>query len=98
MAARFQPGDVVVYRKQKISPRPGPNAKEIHAAPYGDTYSYFVDKFWRVIAVQPDNTLVVSTRRGKQHTLPAADPNLRRAYWWEWLLFSRRFPPSTPQG
>lgn len=93
MAVRFQPGDVVVYRKQKSSLHPGPHARDIQPALHGDSYSYAVDKFWRVIGVQPDNTLVVLTRRAKQHTLKADDPALRRAYWWERLLFWHRFPP-----
>ena len=92
MSAGFQPGDVVVYRKQKSSARPGPNARDIQPARHGDSYSYSVDKFWRVIEVQPDNTLVVLTRKGKQQTIAANDPNLRRAHWWEWLLFWHRFP------
>ena len=92
MPAGFQPGEVVVYRKVKSSARPGPHAKDIQPAPHGDTYSYSVDKFWRVIGVQPDNMLVVLTRKGKQHTVAANDPNLRRVHWWERLLFWHRFP------
>ena len=96
MSSGFRPGDVVVYRKQKSSLHPGPHARDIHPAPHGDLYSYSVDKFWRVIAVQPNNTLVVRTRRGKQHKIAADDPALRRAHWWKWLLFGHRFPPCTP--
>jgi hypothetical protein len=93
MAVRFQPGDVVVYRKQKSSVHPGPHARDIQPAVHGDSYSYAVDKFWRVIDVRPDNMLVVRTRKGKQHMIPVSDPNLRRAHWWERLLFWHRFPP-----
>ena len=93
MSARFQPGDVVVYHKQKNTVHPGPHARDIQPALHGDTYSYSVDKFWRVIGVRPDNTLVVLTRRGKQHTIPADDPALRKVHWWERLLFWHRFPP-----
>lgn len=96
MASRFQPGDVVVYRKQKCSLRPGPHARDIYPAAHGDSYSYSVEKFWRVAAVQPDDTLVVRTRRGKEHTVSADDPSLRRAHWWERLLFWHRFPPPCP--
>ena len=96
MTARYRLGDVVVYRKQKSSLHPGPHATDIHPAAHGDSYSYAVEKFWRVVAVRPDNTLVVRTRRGKQHTLAANDPNLRPARWWERLLFWHRFPPCTP--
>jgi hypothetical protein len=93
MPGGFQPGDVVVYRKQKSSICPGPHARDIQPALHGDSYSYSVDKFWRVIDVLHNNTLVVLTRRGKQHTITANDPALRRAHWWERLLFWQRFPP-----
>jgi hypothetical protein len=96
MSVRFRLGDVVVYRKQKSSVHPGSHARDIQPAPHGDLYSYSVEKFWRVVAVRPDNTLVVRTRRGKQHTVEAGDPNLRRAHWWERLLFRDRLPPRTP--
>jgi len=92
MAAHLRRGDVVVYRKQKNSLHPGPHAKDIQPAAHGDSYSYAVDKFWRVVAMQPDNTIIVATRKGKQHTIAANDPNLRRVYWWERLLFSHHFP------
>jgi hypothetical protein len=95
MIARFRPGDVVVYRKQKSSSHPGPHAQDIQPALHGDSYSYMVEKFWRVVAVQSDNTLVVRTRKGKQHTIAADHPNLRRIHWWERLLFGHRVPPRT---
>jgi hypothetical protein len=95
MSAGFRPGDVVVYRKQKSSVHPGPHAKDIQPAPHGDFYSYSVEKFWRVVAVQVDHTLVVRTRTGKQHTIAANNPNLRHLHWWERLLFWHRFPPRT---
>jgi hypothetical protein len=96
MTAHFQPGDFVIYRKHKFSVHPGPNAKGIFPAPHGDYYSYCVDKFWRVISVQPNHEVVICTRRGKQHTVAADDPALRRATWWERLLFRHRFPALTP--
>ena len=92
MSADFRPGDCVIYRKQKYSVHPGPHARGIDPAPCGDYYSYQVDKFWTVVAVQPDRKIVVRTRRGKQLTLQADDPALRRAAWWERFLFRRRFP------
>jgi hypothetical protein len=98
MSAGFQLGDVVVYRKQKSSVHPSPNAKDIKPAPHGDSYYYSIEKFWRVIGVRPDNTLIVLTRKGKQHTITANDPALRRVHWWERLLFWRRFPPRQISG
>jgi hypothetical protein len=96
MAVHVSPGDRVIYRKQKCSARPGPQAKHIHPAENGDFYSYEVAKFWTVLAVQANNEIVVCTRRGKQLTLSADDPALRRANWLERLLFRSRFPVPTP--
>jgi hypothetical protein len=96
MPAHFKPGDYVVYRKKKVSVHPGPHAKRVYPAPNGDTYSYDVDKFWTVVAVQPNNEIVVCTRRGKRLIVNAADPALRRARWLERLLFRRRFPVLQP--
>jgi hypothetical protein len=92
MTAHFKPGDAVIYRKQKFSLRPSPQAKDICPAAYGDYYSYSVDKFWRVIAVRANQQIVVCTRRGKELTLEADDPALRRASWWERFVFRHRFP------
>jgi hypothetical protein len=93
MAAHFRTGDCVIYRKPKFSAHPGPHAQEIHPAPNGDTYTYCVPKFYRVVAVQPEHTIVVRTRRGRQRTLAVLDPALRQAHWWERLLFAGHFPP-----
>jgi hypothetical protein len=96
MATDFKPGDLVIYRKQKHSVHPGPHARAVCPAPHGDSYSYHVDKFWVVVAVRDGREVVVCTRRGKEHTLAADDPGLRRAHWWERFLFRHRFP--TPEG
>jgi hypothetical protein len=96
MATQFKPGDLVVYHKHKFSVRPGRHAKEVCPAAHGDSYSYSVEKLWRVVAVQPDHQVVLCTRRGKRHTVAEHDPALRRAHWWERLLFRHRFPPPTP--
>ena len=92
MTAHFKPGDYVIYRKKKVSLRPTPHAKSVYPAPNGDFYSYNVDKFWTVVAVEPNDQIVVRTRRGKQLTLSAFDPALRRAGWLARLLFRNRFP------
>ena len=92
MNALFKPGDFVIYRKQKSSIHPSPRAKDIYPAPNGEFYSYEVDKFWMVVAVERSNEITVSTRRGKRLTLHADDPGLRRAHWLERFLFRHRFP------
>jgi hypothetical protein len=93
MAANFKVGDCVVYRKPKVSVHPGQHARDIRPAAHGDHYDYAVDKFYRVIAVLADHKITVLTKRGRRHTLAASDPALRRAYWWERLLWRRSFPP-----
>ena len=93
MAAHFRPGDCVIYNKPKLTARPGRHAQDVRPAPNGDTYAYCVPKFYRVVAALPDHTIVVRTRRGRQRTLADTDAALRRAHWWERLLFAARFPP-----
>jgi hypothetical protein len=90
----FRPGEWVIYRKHKHGASPGPRATDIEPEPKGEAYSYCVDKYWVVIAVD-GNAVVVGTRRGKQHVFEADDPNLRHARWWEKIVFRDRFP--TPQ-
>src|SRR5262249_21039691 len=96
MRAHFKPGDYVVYRKKKVSLHPGPHAKSIYPAPNGDSYSYDVNKFWVVVAVQVNNEIIVRTRRGKRLTVSASDPALRHAGWIERLFLRHRFPALEP--
>jgi hypothetical protein len=92
MTQKFKAGTLAIYRKKKYSIRPGPRAEDVHPAPYGEDYSYHVDKFWIVDAVKPDGKILARTRRGKQRILDSDDPSLRKATWWERLLWKRRFP------
>lgn len=87
----FQTGDWVVYRKTKHSPQPGPRADNVVPAEHGDDYTYTVDKYWVVEQVKEDGTLLLRTRRGKEHTIRSSDPNLRKARWWERRLYRSRF-------
>ena len=90
-SSKYRPGDLVVYRKQKLSAHPGPRAREVDPSPRGETYSYCVDKFWMVVDSLGDQ-VVVTTRRGKRHLLDATNRRLRRAGWWEMLFYRHRFP------
>jgi hypothetical protein len=85
-------GDPVIYRVFKTSTDPGPRAQEVYPAEHGDWYSYQVDKYWAVSEVLADGSLKLVTRRGKQHTVPADDPRLRVARWWERWFYRDRFP------
>lgn len=89
--AEYQPGDWVIYRKTKFSTHPGPRAQNVNPASGGEQYSYTVDKFWIVAELLADGELLVQTRRGKSHRVPADDPDLHRARWWERLIYRRRF-------
>ena len=92
MAIRdFQPGDWVVFRKQKTSSAPGPRARGTSPSSKGETYTYVVDKFWIIQEVRDDGQVVLRTRKGKEHTLSPDDPRLRHASWWEKWLFGGRY-------
>lgn len=88
----YQPGDPVIYRMSKFSRQPGPRARNVIPAAHGDDYHYLVDKFWIVAEVRDDETLLLRTRRGKEHVVRYDDPHLRHASWWERLLYRHRFP------
>jgi hypothetical protein len=88
----YRPGDRVVYTATKHSTHPGPRAEALEPEPHGEGYWYHVKKYWRVVDVQQDGTLVVVTRRGKQRTIPNTDSQLRPARWWETFFLAGRFP------
>ena len=95
----YKKGELVIFRVSKWSQDPGPRAVHIHPAPRGDLYNYDVDKFWAVTEVLTDGQLLVVTRRGKTHVVNPADPRLRKASFWERMVYRSRFPaPSAQQG
>jgi hypothetical protein len=85
-------GDRIVYRKQKVSTHPSPRAYDVHPASQGDTYIYFIDKFWTVEKILRDGRLLVTTRTHKHHYLSPEDPNLQKASWFARLRYWKRFP------
>jgi hypothetical protein len=91
-AGELEPGDMLIYRKPKVSPRPGPRARNVHAAEHGEDYYYEVDKYWTVSDVLDDGRLVAVTRTGKRLFLTPKDERLRKAGWLERVRFGRRFP------
>jgi hypothetical protein len=95
MRRELKLGMFVVYRSQRHSTSPEPNAKGVYATPHVDDYSYYVEEYARVAAVLPDGKLLICTKNGTQRTLQAEEPLLRRAGWWERLLFRKNFPPCT---
>lgn len=90
---QFSSGDWVIYRKTKFSAHPGPRARNVAPTARGDNYVYNVDKFWIVLEIRSDQTIRVMTRRGKEQLVNVADPNLRRANWWERMRNRSRFQP-----
>ena len=82
--------DFVVYRKQKTSTHPSLRAKDIKPAPFGDTYSYIIDKFWKVVQIFDDETIEIETRRGKRHRLGLNTPLLRKVSIWDRMVFRNR--------
>ena len=91
MIGSFSPNDWVVYTREKHSLSPGRRAKNISPSLRGEMYSYEVDKYWIVRHVG-ESEVVLETRRGKLHTLLANNSRLRKANFWERILFSQKFP------
>lgn len=85
-------GDRVVYAKDKHSGFPGQRAKDVSAAAKGEGYSYIVEKYWVVKEVFDNGSVLLQTRRGKEHVIFLDDPSLRPASIWEKIFLSGRFP------
>jgi hypothetical protein len=85
-------GDLLIYRKPKVSARPGPRARNIQPSANGEEYYYEVDKFWTVADVLRDGRLRAVTRTGKEVYLSPEDERLRKAKLIERLRYRRRFP------
>ena len=98
MSNRYHVGDRVVFTRDKYTSCPGRRAKNIVAAPNGESYRYQVDKYWLVIEVQAGGELRVATRRGKTHNIQANHPQLRKATLFERLFKRRLFPRFTPDA
>jgi hypothetical protein len=90
--ARYQAGDLVIYRVSKHSVRPGPRARNIVPTTKGESYAYEVDKFWVVVETCDTDCVRLRTRTGKEHVVPRDSINLRHARWWEKWLYRQRFP------
>jgi hypothetical protein len=88
----LEPGDFLIYRKSKVSSRPGPRARNVQASERGDDYYYEVDKYWTVADVREDGELIAMTRTGKHVHLRPQDQHLRKAGLIERVLHRSRFP------
>ena len=88
---KLRAGNFVVYEKVKTSTHPSLRAENVFPSRHGDTYSYVIKKFWKVLRVFEDDTIEVETRRGKRHTLSPRDPRLRKAGLWQRVFFKDRF-------
>jgi len=88
---KLKAGDFVIYHKWKASTRPSPRAKDIDPARHGDTYSYRIDKYWKVVQVFDDETIEIETRRGKRHRIKSQDRDFRKANILDRLFHRDRF-------
>ncbi len=93
----FKPGDRVVFRKPKRSTCPGPRATNVSPSRHGEDYTYFVEKYWIVVA-SADGKVIVRTRSGKQHVLDSSNGFVRHARLWDILIHRHRFPSKTDVG
>ena len=88
---KLKAGNFIVYQKEKISAHPSPRAENVFPARHGDTYSYVIEKFWKVLRVFEDDSIEIGTRCGKRRILPQGDHRVRKAGLWERLFFKDRF-------
>ena len=88
---KYSEGQWVIYRKTKSSESPGPRAKNLRATSKGDSYHYFVDKFWIVAGILDEGFVKLRTRTGKTHLVSVEDNSLRTASWWERFAYRNRF-------
>jgi hypothetical protein len=88
----LEPGDFLIYRKPKVSPHPGPRARNVQASEKGDDYYYEVEKYWTLADVREDGKLIAVTRTGKQVQLQPEDEHLRKAGILDRVLHRNRFP------
>ena len=88
---KLKAGNFVVYQKEKTSTHPSLRAENVFPSRHGDTYSYVIRKFWKVLRVSDDDTIEVETRRGKRWILAYGDHRLRKAGLWQRWFFKDRF-------
>jgi hypothetical protein len=86
------PGDLLIYRKTKVSPKPGPRARNVSPAAGGEQFQYEVEKFWAVRDVLKDGRVLAVTRTGKELYLTKEDERLRKARLLERLRYRGQFP------
>ena len=88
---KLKVGDFIIVRKWKASTHPSPRAKEVFPTQYGDTYHYGIDKYWKVVEIVDDRTVVIETRRGKRHVIQTDQVPLRRAGLFDKMFNGKRF-------
>ena len=88
---KYKVGDFIVFKKWKASTNPSPRAKDTFPSPHGDYYTYRIDKYWKVVEIIDDHTVVIETRRGKKHLIQTDQEGLRRAGLWDKMLHGKRF-------
>ena len=93
MAIEAKPGDPILFYAQKITRRPGPRAQDIVPSKHGDTYSYRVEKYWRVREVREDGALRLYTRGGKEHVFGSDDRRLQKPGILKRIIQGKKFPP-----
>ena len=88
---KLEVGDFIIVKKFKASTSPSPRAKDISPATHGDTYSYRIDKFWKVVQVLDDGTIEIETRGGKRHHIDRRHQGFRKANLLDRLFHRNRF-------
>jgi hypothetical protein len=89
---KFSRGDCVIFdevpQTASIESRSG---GELDSAT-GEESAYIVQHYMTVRESSQKGTVVLQTKSGKMHVTLNTNPNLRRARWWERVLYRDRFP------
>jgi hypothetical protein len=89
---KYNKGDRIIYKKNKVSAHPTPRARDVHPSSHGDDYHYVVDKYWIVTDIIDEKTIEAMTRTGKKHRLNVEDPRLSKAGFFSRIFNYSDFP------
>ena len=80
-------GTRVIYRREEVSTRPTPGARDIRPAERGEFYYYNIINYLRVIEVLDDGRIVAATRNQQRLCFWPDDSSLRKARLTERLRY-----------
>ena len=74
----FRPGDIVVYSGRMSGPRPGPAAQNIVPSENGESYTWHVEHYARILDVRPNGFLLVRSETDGESIVDSQSVSIRR--------------------